>query len=74
MEIPKYRPNRRISWDEICEDFPEVANQIASEDTWSYYERKPDFSEVDSKLMQWVPEKVREGKSDERIDTIMLTK
>lgn len=74
MNIPKYRSNRRLSWDEICEEFPDVANQIASEDTWRYYEQKPNFAEVDHKLMAWIPEKVREGKEDERIDTVMLTK
>lgn len=60
MEIQKYRSNRRLSWDEICQDFPDVANQIVSEDNWRQFEQKPDFTEVDSKLMQWVPEKVRE--------------
>lgn len=60
MEIPKYKSNKRLSWDEICQDFPEVANQIAQENTWAQFERKPDFFEVDSKTMQWVPEKVRE--------------
>jgi hypothetical protein len=74
MDIPKYRPSRRISWEEICEDFPEVADQIVREDQWSPYERKPDFTEVDKTLMPWIPEKVREGKEDERIDTIWLTK
>lgn len=74
MEIPKYRSIRRLSWDEICQDFPEVANQIVQEDNWSPYEQRPNFTEVDNKLMQWVPEKVREGKDDERIDSIMLTK
>jgi hypothetical protein len=74
MDIPKYKTNRRMSWTEICEEFPEVANQIVSEDQWSPWERKPDFTEVDKTLMPWIPEKVREGKEDERIDTIMLTK
>lgn len=74
MEIPKYKTNRRIGWEELCEEFPDVANQIVSEDQWSQYERKPDFSEVDKTIMPWIPEKVREGKEDERIDTIMLTK
>ena len=74
MEIPKYKTNRRLSWDEICEEFPEVAQQIVQEDQWRPYERKPDFAEVDKTIMPWIPEKVREGKEDERIDTIMLTK
>ena len=74
MEIPKYRSNRRLSWDEICEEFPDVANQIVREDQWRQFEQKPDFTEVDKKLRPWVPEKVREGKEDERIDSIMLTK
>ena len=74
MEIPKYRSNRRLSWNEMCQDFPEVANQIVQEDNWRPYEQRPNFAEVDNKLMQWVPEKVREGKEDERIDSIMLTK
>ncbi|MBO7691845.1 MAG: hypothetical protein J6T10_04325 [Methanobrevibacter sp.] len=60
MELPKYKSNRRLSWDEICQDFPDVANQIVREDQWRPFEQKPDFSEVDNKLMQWVPEKVRE--------------
>jgi hypothetical protein len=60
MEIPKYKSNRRMSWEEICEEFPDVANQIAREDQWSQYERKPDFTEVDKSLMPWIPEKVRE--------------
>lgn len=74
MFIPKYKSKKRLTWDEICEEFPDVANQIAREDTWSCWERKPDFSEVDHKIMEWIPEKVREGKEDERIDTIILTK
>jgi hypothetical protein len=60
MEIPKYKSNKHLSWDEICQDFPEVANQIAQENSWAQFERKPDFSEVDNKTMQWIPEKVRE--------------
>ena len=60
MEIPKYKSNRRMSWEEICEEFPDVANQIVREDQWSQYERKPDFTEVDKSLMPWIPEKVRE--------------
>ena len=74
MQIPKYKTNRQLSWDEICQDFPDVARQIVQEDQWSPYERKPDFSEVDNLLMPWIPEKVRDGKEDDRIDTIMLTK
>jgi hypothetical protein len=74
MEIPKYKTNRRITWEEMCEEFPDVAQQIVQEDQWSQYERKPDFTEVDKTIMPWIPEKVREGKEDERIDTIMLTK
>ena len=74
MEIPKYKTNRRMTWEEICEEFPDVAQQIVQEDQWTPYERKPDFSEVDKTIMPWIPEKVREGKEDERIDTIMLTK
>ena len=58
----------------MCEEFPDVAQQIVQEDQWSQYERKPDFTEVDKTIMPWIPEKVREGKEDERIDTIMLTK
>lgn len=63
-----------MSWDEICEEFPDVADQIVREDQWSSLEQKPDFSEVDKTIIPWIPEKVREGKEDERIDTIMLTK
>ena len=74
MEIPKYKSNRRLSWDEICDEFPDIARQIVSEDQWRQFEQKPDFAEVDKKLMPWVPEKVRDGKEDERIDSIMLTK
>lgn len=74
MYIPKYKTNRHLSWDEICEEFPDVADQIVREDQWSSLEQKPDFSEVDKTIIPWIPEKVREGKEDERIDTIMLTK
>lgn len=74
MQIPKYKSNRHLTWDEICEEFPDVANQIVKEDTWRQFEQKPNFAEVDNKLMQWIPEKVREGKEDERIDTVILTK
>lgn len=72
--IPQYKPDHNISWETITEQFPEIANQIVSEDNWSYYERKPDFSEVDGLTMKWIPEKVRQGYEDERIDTIILTK
>ena len=74
MEIPKYKSNRRLSWEEICDEFPDIDRQIVSEDQWRTIKQKPDFTEVDKKLMPWVPEKVREGKDDERIDSIMLTK
>lgn len=74
MNIPKYKSNKQLSWDEICQDFPDVANQIIQEDQWSQYERKPNFSDVDSDTMKWVPERVRQGLEDERIDTIILTK
>ena len=74
MVINHYKGHRHITWDEICQEFPEVANQIAKEDTWSMYERKPDFSVVDTELMKWIPDRVRNGESDERIDSIILTK
>lgn len=74
MQLPKYKSNHRLTWDEICTDFPDIANQIAQENSWSQFEQKPDLSDVDTDLLKWIPEGVREGKSEERIDTIILTK
>lgn len=74
MFIRHYKGNRRLSWDEIQQEFPEVAKQIAQEDNWSMYEQNPDFTEVSPEIMRWIPDRVRNGESDERIDSIMLTK
>lgn len=74
MGIPKYSSNRRLSWDEIVDEFPDVVNQIIQEDQWSQFEQKPDLSEVDRSLMEWIPMKVREGLEDDRIDGMMMTK
>lgn len=74
MIIGHYKGNRRLSWEEIEKDFPEVARQIAQEDSWRPYEAKPDFTEVDPEIMKWIPDRVRNGENDERIDSIILTK
>ena len=74
MEIPKYKSNRRLSWDEICDEFPDVARQIVSEDQWRQFEQKPDFSDIPSEYQGMIPENIRNQKEDTRIYNIWLTK
>lgn len=74
MIIPPYQPNHTYSYWELVNNHPEYAQMLQQQDNWSQYEQKPDLAGLPPEVVKMIPQDVRDGKEDDRIDAWMLTK
>lgn len=74
MRIPQYTPGRQQNRREILNNHPEIAKQLEQQDQWSQYERGITREECSSEEWRMLPDSVKDGQNDGRIDAWMITK
>lgn len=71
MIIPQYKADHSFTYWDVVNKFPEYAAMLQS-DTWAQYEQKPDLSNLPPEVVKMIPQTVRDGKEDSRIDAWIL--
>lgn len=74
--IPEYKRDtvKPLDFEKLSEEMPDIANLIASQDTWSQFEQLPDLSDIPAEYQKMIPQNVRDGKEDTRVYNMWLTK
>ena len=72
VQIPKYNNGHKIDYWEMRNKFPEWAEVLDQQNNWKQYEQKPDLTGQPPEVVRMIPQTVRDGKSDERVDAWIL--
>jgi hypothetical protein len=72
IQIPNYKSDHKYDYWELKNRHPEWANILDQQNAWSQYEQKPDLASLPPEVVKMIPQTVRDGKTDERIDAWIL--
>lgn len=72
MIFPNYTPGRKRSKEEILSEHPEIAEKVNMQNSWSQYERTPNRDEFTSEDWRLLPDDVKEGNGQTRIDAWII--
>ena len=70
--IPNYTPERKYGYWELRNTHPEWAELLDAQNQWAAYEQKPNFAGNPPEVLKLIPQTVRDGKEDDRIDAWIL--
>lgn len=70
--IPDYTPDHKYGYWELKNKHPEWAQLLDQQNTWAEYEAKPNFAGNPNEVTKLIPQSVRNGQEDDRIDAWIL--
>jgi|P1105metagenome_2_1110788.scaffolds.fasta_scaffold71902_2 hypothetical protein len=70
--IPDYQPARKYGYWELRNTHPEWSQLLDQQNAWAQYEQKPNLAGLPPEVVKMIPQTVRDGKDDDRIDAWIL--